>query len=158
MMRTRRRWLAAAIRQRPGALVEPDDPDAVYVGVVPRQNWGRLMLENCQDVGLLKTDPARRELLFEGVRQRWRIPADSIESCELEEYTVGPPGPSNQNVFLLAVLLVSRDGGTWEAPLRPMQTSLLAPPAEAKRQRCRQLRRRIQQELLGGPAEELLDQ
>jgi hypothetical protein len=157
MMGIRRRWLAAAIRQRPGALVEPDDPDAVYVVVVPRQNWGKVMLENCQDVGLLKTDPGRRELLFEGVRQRWRIPADSIESCELEEYSVGPPGPNNTNVFLLAVLRVGRDGGTWEAPLRPTQTTLLAPTAEAKRQRCRQLRKRIRKELLGGPAEEPLD-
>ena len=129
----------------------------MYVGVVPRQNWGRVMLEDCQDVGLLKTDPGRRELLFEGARQRWRIPADSIESCELEEYTVGPPGPNRNNVFLLAVLRVSRDGGAWEAPLRPGQTTLLAPTAEAKRQRCRQLRQRIRKDLLGSPAEGLLD-
>jgi hypothetical protein len=150
--RIQRRLLAAAVRQRPGALVHPDDPDAVCVGVVPRKNWGRLMLEAAEDVGLLKIDPGRRELLFEGVRQRWRIPGDSIESCELEEFTIGPPGPNKNNVFLLAVLRVSRDGGVWEAPLRPTQTTLRQPTAEARHQRCRQLRRRVREELLGSPA------
>ena len=38
--RIQQRLLAAAVRQRPGALVQPDDADAVYVGVVPRRNWG----------------------------------------------------------------------------------------------------------------------
>ena len=150
--RLQQRRLAAAVRQRPGALVHPDDPDAVYVGVVPRKNWGRLMLETAEDIGLLRIDPGRRELLFEGARQRWRIPGDSIESCELEEYTVGPPSPDRKNVFLLAVLRVSRDGGAWEAPLRPMQNTLVLPTAEAKRLRCRQLRRRVHEDLLGGPA------
>jgi hypothetical protein len=151
--RLRQRRLAAAIRQRGDALVHPDDRDAVYVGVVPRKNWGRLMLEDCEDIGLLKIDARRRELLFEGARQRWRIPADRIASCELEEYTVGPTSPDNKsNVFLLAVLRVSRDGDAWEAPFRPMQTTLVAPTAEAKRQRCRQLRRRVLEELLGSPA------
>ncbi len=152
--RIHQRLLAGAVRQRPSAIVQPDDPDAVYVSVIPRENWGRLMLEMAADVGLLKIDGRRRELLFEGVRQRWRIPADSVESCELEEFSIGTPAPNRNNVSLLAVLRVSRDGGAWEAPLRPRQTTLLAPTAEAKRQRCRQLRERIQKELLGGPVDE----
>jgi hypothetical protein len=146
------RLLAAAIRQRPGALVGPDDSGAVYVGVVPRKNWGRLMMETAEDIGLLKIDSGRRELLFEGIRQRWRIPADSIESCELEEYTVGPPAPNKNNVFLVAVLRVSGDGGVWEAPIRPRQNTLVLPTPETRRQRCRQLRRRIRDELLDDPA------
>ena len=150
--RIRQRLLAAAIRQRPGALVQPDDPDAVHVGIVPRENWGRVKLEDSSDIGLLKIDPGRRELLFEGVRQRWRIPGDSIESCALEEYTIGPPNANRNNVFLIAVLRVTRDGSIWEAPLRPMQDTLLSPTAEAKRQRCRELRQRIREELLGSPA------
>jgi hypothetical protein len=150
--RLQQRLLAAAVRQRPGALVDPDDPDAVYVGVVPRENWGRVMLETSTDIGLLKIDPGRRELLFEGDGHRWRIPADSIESCELEEYFIGVPDPNENNVFPMAVLRVNREGGVWEAPLSPMRTTLRRPTAEEKRRRCRQLRRRVLEDLLGGPA------
>jgi hypothetical protein len=151
--RIQQRLCAAAIRRRPGALVRPDDPDAVYVSVVPRKNWGRLMLEECTDIGLLKIDPARRELLFEGDRQRWRIPTDSIHSCELEEYSIGQPTPSEINVHPVAVLRVNRDGVLWEAPLCPARTTVHRPSAEAKRSRCRQLRQRVRTELLGRPAE-----
>jgi hypothetical protein len=150
--RIQQRLLAAAVRQRPGTLVHPDDPDAVYVGVVPRKNWGRVLLENSTDIGLLKIDPGCRELLFEGDRQRWRIPAGSIQSCELEEHAIGPPDPNENNVFPLAVLRVNRDGSIWEAPLSPMRTTLSRPTAAAKRRRCRELRQRVRTELLGGPA------
>jgi hypothetical protein len=146
--RIQQRLCATAVRQRPRALLDPDDPDALYVGVVPRENWGRVMLETSTDLGLLKIDRGRRELLFEGDRQRWRIPADSIESCDVEEYVIGPPDPNENNVFPLAVLRVKRDGGVWEAPLSPMRTTAHRPTAEAKRQRCRQLSRRIRKELL----------
>jgi hypothetical protein len=151
------RLCAAAIRQRPGALVHPDDPDAIYVGVVPRKNWGRLMLENFTDIGLLKIDPGRRELLFEGDRQRWRIPMDSIHSCELEEYAIGPPNPNEINVHPVAVLRVNRDGVIWEAPLSPARTTVRRQTAEAKRRSCRQLRQRVRLEVLGRPAEGLPD-
>jgi hypothetical protein len=146
--RIQQRLLAAAVRQRPGALVQPDDPDVLYVGVVPRENWGRVMLETSTDIGLLKIDARRRELLFEGDKQRWRIPADSIESCELEEYLIGVPDPNERNVFVLAVLRVRRDGGTWEAPLSPMRVAAGRLTAEAKRRRCGKLRQRVRKELL----------
>jgi hypothetical protein len=150
--RIQQRLIAAAIRKRSDALVQPGDPDAIYVGVVPRKNWGRMMLETSTDIGLLKIDAQRRELLFEGDRQRWRIPADSIASCEVEEYAIGPPDPKENNVFPLAVLRVNRDGGLWEAPLSPMRITRRRPTAEMKRQRCRQLRQRVRELLPPNPA------
>src|SRR5207248_9419848 len=140
--------LAATVRQRPSALVQPDDPDAVYVGIVPRENWGRVMLDTATDNGLLKIDPRRGELLFEGDQQRWRIPAASILSCELDQYALGgQPQPSEYNIIPLVVLRVNRDAKVWEAPLSPMRTTLTRPTIEARRRRCDELYRRIQEEL-----------
>ncbi len=79
---------------RPERWVEPNNPEAAYIQVIPRENWGRVMLENASDVGLLWIDTARRQLLFEGDRQRYRIPAASIVSgCQPWNVTfaVGSP-------------------------------------------------------------------
>jgi hypothetical protein len=150
-LRIQRHLIAAAIERRATPLVRPDNPDAIYIAIVPRKNWGRMMLDNSTDVGLLTTDAERRLLLFEGTRQRWRIPADSIESCELDEHAIGVPDPKERNVFPVVVLRVSRVGGTWEAPLSAMRTTLRRPTAHEKRQRCRQLRKRIREILLESP-------
>ncbi len=61
------------IRSRPNWIVDPDDPDAIFVQIVPRCNWGRVMLETASDVGFLKLDENRREILFEGDKERYRI-------------------------------------------------------------------------------------
>jgi hypothetical protein len=148
-IRVQQRLLAATVRQRPSALVQPDDPDAVYVGIVPRENWGRVMLDTATDNGLLKIDPRRRELLFEGDQQRWRIPAESILSCELDQYALGgQPQPNEYNIIPLVVLRVNRDAKVWEAPLSPMRITLTRPTIEARRRRCRALYKQIQEELL----------
>lgn len=147
--RIQQRMLAATLRKRPSTLVQPDDPDAMYVGVVPRENWGRVMLDTATDNGLIKIDPRRRELLFEGDRQRWRIPAASIVSCDLDQYGLGgPPQPNEYNVIPLVVLRANRDGKVWEAPLSPLRTTLSRPTIEARRRRCRELHRHIRGELL----------
>jgi hypothetical protein len=147
--RIQQRMLAATLRKRPNTLVQPDDPDAMYVGVVPRENWGRVMLDTATDNGLIRIDPRRRELLFEGDRQRWRIPAASIVSCDLDQYGLGgPPQPNEYNVIPLVVLRVNRDGKVWEAPLSPLRTTLSRPTIEARRRRCRELHQHIREELL----------
>ena len=147
--RLRQRMLAATLRKRPSALVQPDDPDAMYVGIVPRENWGRVMLDTATDNGLMRIDPRRRELLFEGDRQRWRIPAASIVSCDLDQYALGgPPQPSQYNVIPLVILRANRDGKVWEAPLSPQRTTLSRPTIEARRRRCRELQQQIREELL----------
>src|SRR5262249_4550790 len=48
-----KRKVRKAFRWRPDCNVDPDDPEATFVEVVPRQNWGKLMLETATDVGFL---------------------------------------------------------------------------------------------------------
>lgn len=72
------------VRERPDALVSPDELGVVAVEVIPRCNWNRAMLENATDIGFLKLDPEARELRFEGDRERYRIPADRLGPCSVE--------------------------------------------------------------------------
>jgi hypothetical protein len=147
------RWLVSAIRRRGQALVDPDDPEATYVGMIPRKNWGRLMAENSEDIGFAKIDRARRVLLFEGDRQRWTIPAASIESCEMEEFSIGPPNPKENNLFAVAVLRVNVGGQVWEAPLSMTKVAPRRPLGPERRARARRFIKKVRAELLGGSRE-----
>jgi hypothetical protein len=98
---------------RPDRWVDADDPDAIFIQVVPRENWARVMLENASDVGFLRIDSGRREVVFEGDRQRYRLPAGSIVSCHIESFS--PPGDAQQRTqFYLAVVRANTKDGLWE--------------------------------------------
>jgi len=58
--------------------VDLNDPELVFVDIVPPINRGKHMMENASDIGFLKIDKSRRELIFEGDRERYWIPAESI--------------------------------------------------------------------------------
>jgi hypothetical protein len=79
----------ASIRNRPDAIVKSDEPEAEYVQVIPRHNWGKAMIESASEVGLLRIDSENGLLLYEGDRERWAIPGASIQSCAVEEFVVG---------------------------------------------------------------------
>jgi len=138
------------IRARPDPIVDPDDPESVFVAVVPRKNWTKLNLDDPSDRGFLLIDMRGQQLLFEGLRERYRIPAKALISCGIEPIDVGN--------HLFATVVRARVSGTgidlegrqlawagWEAPFRPRPTSfkrprLLGPhSAESLRQRICQL-------------------
>lgn len=106
----------AAVAARPDAIVDPDDPDAAYVQMIPRANWGKVMLENAAEVGFLKVDHGRRVILYEGDRERWVIPAESILSLAVEEYRV-PANGEEAATYAAAVVTADVGGRVWEAPL-----------------------------------------
>ena len=110
------RWLYGLLRNqiamRPDAIVRPDNERAEFIQVIPREHWGKVMLDNASDVGLLVADHQRRMVLFEGDKQRWAVPAGSIVSCEVEHFVVGA-GEGTQT-FYLAVLRAQNGGQIWE--------------------------------------------
>ena len=111
------KWVACrAIAHRTEALVRPDDPEAVFVDVIPRSHWGEVMLEPATDMGFFTINHARRELLFEGDLKRYRIPYESIESCQIEEYSLGYE-QWKADVHFITVLTVETDNGPREIPL-----------------------------------------
>ena len=105
-----------AIRNRPDALVSPDEPEAEYVQVIPRHNWGKAMVESASEVGLLRIDAEGGVLLYEGDRERWVIPGASIQSCTVEEFVIGE-GSHGAQGYAVAVLRATVGGRHWEAPL-----------------------------------------
>ena len=80
-------------------LVKPGDSEALFVEIVPKLNWGKLSLETARDAGFLRVDKARREVLFEGDRERWRIPAAAITYCEMEFFVEGQGSHAARKVF-----------------------------------------------------------
>jgi hypothetical protein len=105
----------AAIRERPDAVVDTDDPDAVYIQVIPRAHWGKVMMENATEIGLLKIDEQRDALLYEGDCERWVIPGGSVRSCDIEEFAIGDPAQGT--TFPMVVVRATVDGRAWEAPI-----------------------------------------
>jgi hypothetical protein len=108
-------------RSRPDLLVDPDDPEAIFVEVVPRRNWARAnrMLETASDVGFLKIDAERGLLLFEGDRERYQIPAGAVLGCEVEQ--VEPPNSfttqTDHYPHFMAVVRANHPDGPWEGPM-----------------------------------------
>lgn len=122
-----------AIQARASAIVNPDDPDAVYVDVVPRKRWANVLSDSPSDVGFVKVDLASRTLLFEGVRQRYRIPGDALASCEVEPINAMAGRFTTYVTVIRAQAAADSfgDAGSpgagppkWEAPLLPRPTRL----------------------------------
>jgi hypothetical protein len=142
-----------AIQWRPSALVNPDDPQATYVDVVPREQWSDILSDRPSDVGFLKVDTAARQLLFEGVRQRYRIPGEALASCEVE------PINAAAGRFTTYVTVIrtrhphatheadATDAGVppWEAPLLPRPVRFGKYGPVQKRGLPEELRDRIRQ-------------
>src|SRR5207249_4016943 len=108
----------------------PDDPECVFVAVVPRKNWTKLNLDDPSDRGFLLVDLQGQQVLFEGLRERYRIPAKALTSCEIETMDVGG--------FLFVTVVRARVPGAgadparaqpawtgWEAPFRPRPTKFV---------------------------------
>jgi hypothetical protein len=106
------------LRNRRDAIVQPEQ-DSLWVDIIPRTNWNRLMLENATDAGFIRVDTARREILFEGDRERYRVPADAVISCELAWMGYAQNGNPKASRFCLVVLRANGPNGLWEAPIMP---------------------------------------
>jgi hypothetical protein len=105
-----------AFAQRTDPLVRCDDPQALFLEIIPRHVWQTFSLEPQSDIGYWKIDPSRREFLFEGDVKRYRIPFDSVTRCEVEEIRL----PSDQwgtDLHFAVVLDVETSEGSRELPL-----------------------------------------
>jgi hypothetical protein len=141
----RYRYLLRRIRRefsrRPNHLVSPGDPEAHFVEIVPRANWGSLKLEVASDLGFLRVDSSRREVLFEGDNEYYRIPPAAITSCEVERFVTGQ-GTHAATVLYRVVLQINTPAGSVEKPISRRGTRGMF--MSKKRERwARELARRI---------------
>lgn len=107
----------AEFKRRNDAIVEPG-ADSVFVGVVPRSHWNRLNIET-DDIGFLAVDAQRREIRFEGGKERYRVPAGAVQSCELEKSLYTNSAPPTAPGIWLVVLRIQTAAGNLEKPIAP---------------------------------------
>jgi hypothetical protein len=105
-----------AFELRPNPAVDMNDQDLFFVDIIPRINWGKQMMENATDIGFLQLDKTRRELRFEGDRERYWIPAESILEIKHEFWAESVQhqlqrSPSLNHVVVVCAMTAS---GTWE--------------------------------------------
>jgi hypothetical protein len=131
-----------AISSRRDAIVRPGD-GSVFVEVVPRANWNRMMLENAADIGFLAVDTERREIRFEGDKERYRIPAEAIISCELAKSVLLSTAKPNAPGFWMAVIRAWDQSGSWEAPIAPRLSNSLLWGGGARKKLAEDLQIRI---------------
>jgi hypothetical protein len=97
------RWQTGRVfATRADRIVSPGQPGTFFVQVVPRENWYRAMQETATDQGWMAVDAANDRILFEGIRQRWVIPASCLDSCSQIEIQT-----KRTTVYILLIL---RDG------------------------------------------------
>jgi hypothetical protein len=103
-------------------IVDPKMPEAIFVEVVPRRNWGSLSLNNAEEVGFLNLDTERRQILIEGDNKRYRIPVEAIVSFGVELMNPIEAEHERGTPVGLVVLKLRDRLGERELPLRPVRT------------------------------------
>lgn len=78
------RRVREVVQAREDRWVDADDPEAVFVEFVPRENWIKVMVDTAADFGFIKADHERGELTFEGDCNRYALPYETIVACEVE--------------------------------------------------------------------------
>ena len=103
-----------AFQRRTGCVVNPGDPNARFVEILPRSSfakWGP-----AADIGFLAIDVAHRQLRLEGDAKRYVMPAESIVSCEVEAVRLESDQWGTDQYFVV-VLTVNTENGVRELPL-----------------------------------------
>jgi len=114
--RFRLRQTRRAFEHRPDPAVDLHNPDLLFVDIVPRINWGKQMMENASDIGFLELNKSRRELIFEGDRQRYWIPIESILEIKHEFWaeSIQHQLQSSPTLHHLVVVRAMTAEGPWE--------------------------------------------
>jgi hypothetical protein len=112
MLRQTRR----AFEKRAGLAVDLNTPDLIFVDIIPRTNWGKAMMENASDIGFLQLDRERRELIFEGDRERYWIPVESILEVRHEFWSdsIKHQLQSEPNKYHVITVRAMTADGPWE--------------------------------------------
>jgi hypothetical protein len=122
--------------------VEPSAADSLFIEVVPFANRHRLMLETASDVGFLTVNQQRREILFEGDKERYRIPAQAIGACDLKKCTLVKHAAPNAPGIYFVVLRISRPTAVLDVPITPRLIAGRV-TTESRRKAAEQLRAHI---------------
>jgi hypothetical protein len=131
-----------SFKSRSECWMDWDHAEAIFVEIVPRKNWGRMMLETAEDIGFLRIDRERQEVLFEGDRECYRIPAGAIISCDIEEIVLGH-GETGNVIHYMTVIRAHRGTIVWEACIAQRWTGWTANNNTTRWARANEMKQRI---------------
>ncbi|MBN2579824.1 MAG: hypothetical protein JXB10_12625 [Pirellulales bacterium] len=140
------RWIARRLRselaQRPDLFVVPQDPETLYVSLIPREHFKKIKLTMAADLLLMKIDQRGRQIVMEGDCDRYRIPAGAIAVCEPQCFFL-PLDTQQNNQWWMIRLMVQFEDGVRELLLssNPMQWTPMT--NHRRRDRAEELCRRI---------------
>jgi hypothetical protein len=103
-------WLAFA--HRPDCWLDIREPGLLFVDIIPRSNWAKGLMESADDIGFLQVDEEHKQLVFEGDKERYRIPVEAITACKIESYSSGTG--HSRTFYFLVVVSANTTEGPWE--------------------------------------------
>jgi len=120
------RWIGRRLRHeiglRPDPLVDPKDPESLFVTLTPRGAFSKLQLTMSSDLLLLKIDEPGRRLVMEGDCDRYQIPGGAIAVCEPECF-VHAADTDHTIEFWATRLIIRVEQGSRELLLAAQPTS-----------------------------------
>jgi hypothetical protein len=131
------------VQERPEAIVDLNNEEAIFLEIIPRRNWTSIALQNAEDLGFLYLDKQGRRLLIEGDNKRYRIPVATVISSEVELMNPEAADDKQATPIGLVVLKVRDRLGERELPLRPVRTVGGDAMGGNYIERARELERRI---------------
>jgi hypothetical protein len=87
------RMVKNQIAKRRGVDVDLNGPDLVPVEIFTRDQFDKT-IQKILEMGYIQPDRTRSRIVFEGKKERWRLPSNSIRSLAIEEVQCGTPGQS----------------------------------------------------------------
>jgi hypothetical protein len=131
------RWIERRLRQEIGQraerLVDPQDPESIYVSLIPRESFAKIQWTMSSDLLLLRMDKNRRRLLMEGDSDRYCIPAGAISVCEPQCF-FHPLDQQRKNHLWMVRLMVRVKQG-WQELLLSVGNTRWSPMTNARRRR-----------------------
>ncbi|HLN29717.1 MAG TPA: hypothetical protein VK395_18370 [Gemmataceae bacterium] len=119
--RWRLRRLRQEIEQRSDHWVSAQDPEAIYVSIIPRENFAKFKWTMDSDLLLARFDAEKHRLLMEGDSDRYRIPWAAVFACQPLCF-YHPTDHQHRNQLWMVRLLVQMEQGQQELLLSVGQT------------------------------------
>ncbi|MCC6510196.1 MAG: hypothetical protein IT423_13910 [Pirellulaceae bacterium] len=124
-------WVGRRVRktlaQRTDALVPADDPDSLFVSIMPNFPGDELVAASLPDLALMKFDRQHQAILFEGDRDRYHIPFASVVECQPRQFSL--PGSERRHIQFWMVQLTIHTAQGPQAFLIGIGEDRIVPPA-----------------------------
>lgn len=127
------------MRSRAESLFDAAEENLVTVELFERESWTKVTAM-AVDFGFLKLDRDRKQLRFEGNKNRWTMPLSALQTCRIEESIVGAEGEQGAEKRYYVVLAADKlDGTLWEYGLIYTRTEIGKDEYEVRHERAKLL-------------------